>query len=268
MKQLARSLTTPVVFVTAFLLFGAPGAPAVWHLPSMGEVQAYPGCGNGRVSRACTSFCMAYERCITGGGAASCNEELNAVLTCINIPEVVVVGYRVVTRVPVMIFRTSYSGYQLLWSEIWNSWYAQRPAPPPPPKDETLVGRCFRPVGVPPGLPTRIVNWAVPQMPEHHDVRTRKVAAGTTTETTRGFFAVDMALAFFAALESDQNPKLNNGFVDGVVRDSATTAGRCNLSKVEASTYDRVLGNIVAPAPRKYHLLLYNCQHWAAEQVR
>ena len=266
MKQLTKQLTVPLAFAAAFLLFGAPGAPGASHLPSLGDAQAFGGCGGGRVSLACSSFCSAYERCITGGGAALCNEEMNALLTCINIPEVRVVGIRIVMRVPLALFRTSYSGYRLSWSDLWNSWYAQ-PPPPPPPKDETSIGKCFRPVDLlPPGTPPWISDFAAPRMPQHHDVRTRKVAGGATTETTRGFFAVNMGLAAFAAWRWFSDPENGgDGFVDAVVRDSATTAGSCNLSKVGVSTYDTVLGKITAPNNKRYHLLRYNCQHWAAE---
>lgn len=260
MKQPTRSLTS----LLAFLLFGAPGAPGASQLPSIGEAEAFQGCAS--VSPACGSICTAWEQCITGGGTGLCDREWAAVMSCANIPEVVVVGIRIralfTWRPPTI------SGYHFRWSRLWNTWYVQRRPRRPPPRDATLVGRCFRPVGVAPGLPASIVNWAVPLMPKHHDVRTRKVAAGTTTETTRGFFAVEMARAIFAAWDWVLDPEENDGFVEGVVRDSAAAAGRCNLSKVEISTYDRVLAKIVAPKPRKYHLVLYNCQDWAAEQVR
>ena len=267
MKQLARALTVPLVFVTAFLLFGAPGAPAVSHLPSMGEAQAVPGCGRGRVSLACASYCTTWKRCMmTGGGADPCEEEWKALIDCINISEVRVVAVRVVRRMPLALVRASYSGFQIRWSDLWNTWYVQL-APPPPPRNRTLVGKCSRPVEVftlPASVPDVFRAWIHRNVVQHHDVRTRKIADGTTIETTRGFFAVDMTEAVLAAAAWAFYRKENDGFVDAEVRDSATTAGSCNLSRVTVSTYDRVLANITAPNTERYHLVEYNCQHWAA----
>ena len=58
------------------------------------------------------------------------------------------------------------------------------------------------------------------------------------------------------------------GYVPGVVNDSAATAGPCSLSSVPASKYNAVLNAIVGPKVGRYHLVLHNCQHWAANALK
>ena len=139
-------------------------------------------------------------------------------------------------------------------------------SPPPKPPSETMVGRCSRPLD----LSSFGDNWRWIRyiLPKHHDVRTRKTANGTTTETTRGFFAVDMGAAIGAYIMSVSNPSQPPyGYVAGEVRDTATTAGSCSLSRAPADRYKAVLNGITAPGAPLYHLRHYNCQHWASDKL-
>lgn len=81
-KHLTRWQASPLAGLATLLLFG---------LPAQG---AFPGCGK---SLACSSFCSAWERCITGGGDALCEEEREAMQSCLSIPVVLVIGVRIDT---------------------------------------------------------------------------------------------------------------------------------------------------------------------------
>ena len=106
------------------------------------------------------------------------------------------------------------------------------------------------------------------QLPEHHDVRTRRVASGEISQTTRGFFAVDMQEAIHAAIRWRLGVDDEDGYVARVVNDSAATAGTCDLSSVPASKHDAVLAAINASSSDRYHLFLHNCQHWATKMLK
>ena len=134
---------------------------------------------------------------------------------------------------------------------------------------ESRTGLCVRPIDL---LPPFTPVWISNTLPEHHDVRVEKTSGGIATEsTTRGFFAVDMGAAVIAALVwADSVSKgidTFSGEVPAVVRDSAATAGPCTLESSTDAKYQAVLNSITAPNTKKYHLVLYNCQDWAAEML-
>ena len=91
--------------------------------------------------------------------------------------------------------------------------------------------------------------------------------SGARETTTRGFFAVDIGEAVRAAL-AEPFRRDANGFVPGVVRDSAATAGPCHLDEVLPNKHNRVRDAITSATHDRYHLLRYNCQHWATENAR
>lgn len=129
---------------------------------------------------------------------------------------------------------------------------------------ERRTGLCVRPIDLPLSTPASILAY----LPKHHDVRTDEITAVVPySPTTRGFFAVNMALAVAAAIQSLRHPILFTGYVEGEVRDSAHTAGPCTMEVVTDSKFHAVLKAINAPNTYKYHLLKYNCQHWAAEKL-
>lgn len=184
---------------------------------------------------------------------------------------VVVTAVRVVTRIRLTSWSVSryghYSDYTISWHSQYGAWHAipRRPPPPPPPPDATLTGKCARPIDL---FPANTPSWIISHLPEHHDVRTRRIADGRTSETTRGFFAVDMTLAVIAAVAWKDDRVIFDGFVDGRVEDSAATAGPCNLSSEPAREHDRVRAAITASSSARYHLIMHNCQHWAAKMLR
>lgn len=101
-------------------------------------------------------------------------------------------------------------------------------------------------------------------LPEHHDVQVRN--DGTGSSVTRGFFAVDMAQAVRAYWRS-LTTQGHDGFAPGTVLNSAHTAGPCQLSPQVAWEYYLVRTKVITSSDNRYHLLNYNCQHWADEQL-
>ena len=189
--------------------------------------------------------------------------------------EVLVVTGRRVDRIPFFDWPDSIysSSHALEWSDNLGAWHG---VPWPPrvgpyveegPKDDTLTGRCRRPVDLV-DLPATTPGWVRDAIPEHHDVRTRKIPESRSMETTtRGFFAVSMSLAATAVVLQARYPLRFDGYVPGVVRDSAATAGACHLHDVLPSKYHRVRAAITSATNGRYHLLRYNCQHWATDML-
>ena len=174
-----------------------------------------------------------------------------------------IAGGTIQQRVSWYTYQLTLSHFPLMWSSEWG-WHIFRPRTTTPEKDgKHYEGLCIRPLD----MPSYVPPWIRSSLPKHHDVRTRSEKNGVT-ETTRGFFAANMWLAVRAAVMSRLNPRRYDGFVAGVVEDTATTASGCNLSSVTTSRYNTVFSRIRAASGGRYHLLDYNCQDWAAEQRR
>ena len=181
----------------------------------------------------------------------------------------VVTGTRIVDRVAWFDWPDSNysSSHTLEWSDSLALWIAfVRDLIWAEQNGYTATGRCIRPVDLV-DLPANTPGWVRNAIPEHHDVRTHKApASGARETTTRGFFAVDIGEAVRAAL-AEPFRRDANGFVPGVVRDSAATAGPCHLDEVLPNKHNRVRDAITSATHDRYHLLRYNCQHWATEML-
>lgn len=176
-----------------------------------------------------------------------------------------IAGGTIQQRVSWYTYNLTLSHFPLMWSSEWG-WHIIRPRTTIP-EDEVKDGKhyeglCIRPLDLP-SVPTSIRNL----LPDHHDVRTRSEKNGIT-ETTRGFFAVDMSAAVSALVIAMASGNPMSGYVLGEVRDSATTARGCNLSSVSIRRYNTVSSRIRTAIGGRYHLLDYNCQDWAVEQRR
>lgn len=127
----------------------------------------------------------------------------------------------------------------------------------PPGKFCYEVGRLKRP------LFTNIIN--------HHDVLVRHSNSnGTLSENRFGFFADDFALAL-AGFYLYSGPGMYNpfvGWVDGHTGDEGDW-GSETMEFVDASQYVLVKSRFVAANyPLGYHVVLFNCQHWASQTLR
>ena len=182
----------------------------------------------------------------------------------------VVTGTRIVDRVAWFDWPDSNysSSHTLEWSDSLALWIAfVRDLIWAEQNGYTATGRCIRPVDLV-DLPANTPGWVRNAIPKHHDVRTHKApASGARETTTRGFFAVSMRRAALAAWGSMQVPPVHTGYVAGVIEDSAGTAGPCHLDEVLLPEYNRVLRAITVTTRGRYHLIRYNCQHWAKEKL-
>ena len=109
-------------------------------------------------------------------------------------------------------------------------------------------------------------------VPDHHDVRVQTYPCedckGEPIETiTRGFQADSFNDAIFEYLLSKVPFRSENGWVAGHVED-ARSPGPCSMQCVPKERYEKVKNKIQRSGANRYHLMLYNCQTWAREQLQ
>lgn len=114
------------------------------------------------------------------------------------------------------------------------------------------------------GLLTRPLRYLPNQPFEHHDVLVRH----KTDETRRGFFpnsglAAGWGYIAWLACTNDCD---NIGWVDGYV-DDEDPRGIEQLDWVDQIRYETVKTRIENSTSNRFHVELYNCQAWAAEQL-
>ena len=142
------------------------------------------------------------------------------------------------------------------------------------------VGLCSRTVG-PITVPTTTViaghtfnidPWLVSLVyaiiPNHNDVKVESQVGPVTESYIRGFFADSFSDAITHYMVSTIPYPLNfgvDGYVPGHVADDAYPV-TCTMQCVSKARYDVVKARIFSTAT-SYHLLAYNCQTWAANQL-
>ncbi len=111
----------------------------------------------------------------------------------------------------------------------------------------------------------------------HHDVLTRMTQENNITLTRRGLFADDFIEAilggvlYYAILTNPdefpgEDPK-DWGWVDGTVADQGVW-GDEQMDLADEERYSVVRNRIIQKTgPRDYHIVLFNCQNWAAKQL-
>ena len=109
-------------------------------------------------------------------------------------------------------------------------------------------------------------------VPDHHDVRVQTYPCedckGEPIDTiTRGFQADSFNDAIFEYLLSKVPFRSENGWVAGHVED-ARSPGHCSMQCVPKERYEKVKNKIQRSSANRYHLMLYNCQTWAREQLQ
>lgn len=116
-----------------------------------------------------------------------------------------------------------------------------------------------------------LLTWPLRYLPfqafQHHDVLVRH----KTDETRRGLFpnSGPAAVAGWYLWKACTNgPAIcdNLGWVDGHVA-SEDPRGAEQMNWVDQTRYETVKTRIENPASNRFHLALYNCQDWAAEQL-
>jgi RHS repeat-associated protein len=119
------------------------------------------------------------------------------------------------------------------------------------------VGLCTRNLSV-------ASTWPNFTAPDHHNVKVASYAECNCSGApefakVRGFFADDFTEAIVAYL----NP-YSSGYVAGHVG-SDWDQGSCDMECVPKNRFDEVLDRMDTHHPISYHIMDYNCQHWAAE---
>jgi len=151
------------------------------------------------------------------------------------------------------------------------------PSRPPPPRPVSRsrstpkamwysFGKCSRSLGgeYRSGLTQEEQQRIANSLSRHDDVKwgkgTESPSAGLfprheSTDESAGFFAVKFKLA----------ARLNR--VDGEVRTTSPLSSACAQNGIDEAKYIRVAQKVATDRanPPKYHLLLYNCQRWAAD---
>lgn len=140
---------------------------------------------------------------------------------------------------------------------------------------------CVRPVG-PYYAPTKILGISVPKfiqdqvnaiIPDHYDIQVKKTELVGDTITNRGFYAVSFNNAiieytktlvhdFFAKVGLNLFPAAT-GWVTGKVMNKPASG---TLMEIVEKKYDKIYTNITTSTASKYHLVNYNCTHWATDQ--
>jgi RHS repeat-associated protein len=116
-------------------------------------------------------------------------------------------------------------------------------------------------------VPTWPLNYLIFN---HHNVKVESYSKpngkGNIEESiVRGFFPDSMQDAVYAFIISSYSSKLT-GWVPGHIA-SDPNPGTCNMSLVSENEYHIVKNRILTWRMASYHLWLYNCQTWAAEQL-
>ncbi len=133
------------------------------------------------------------------------------------------------------------------------------------PRSVTIRGRRFT-------IPNWVRNAVNRVVPDHHDVRVESYSSSDCTGAaegtlTRGFFADSFndAISHYAVSLILFTGK--DGWVSGHVGNSSDP-GPCSMTCVAKDRYDTVKQRISSSTASRYHLTRYNCQTWAAEQLR
>ena len=133
------------------------------------------------------------------------------------------------------------------------------------PRSVTIRGRTYT-------IPNWVRNAVNRVVPDHHDVRVESYSStdctGAAEDTlTRGFFADSFNDAISHYAVSLIPFTREDGWVSGHVGNSSDP-GPCSMTCVGKDRYDTVKQRISSSTASRYHLTRYNCQTWAAEQLR